>query len=199
MASSDKLRADTARPQQSDRRDGVSSTGGQNTRSERSSNRPDRRGAQASRHVHVDVRPERYLVASTFGANGEALTQALKAEPEIAVVRKFTSASALPASSVAVIEATAERAAALARRPDIYVEADQTLGWHTPTRIVPDTGADVITARVGNPIPMQVEVLDDGGRPIDGAAVWIFGRGLPAAGFTGADGRADLQVAADTA
>jgi len=210
MASSDKLRADTAasqpsgdkaRPQQSDRRDGVSSTGGQNARSagERSSNRPDRRGAQASRHVHVDVRPERYLVASTFGANGEALTQALKAEPEIAVVRKFTSASALPASSVAVIEATAERAAALARRPDIYVEADEALGWHTPTRTVPDTGADVITARVGNPIPMQVEVLDDGGRPIDGAAVWIFGRGLPAAGFTGADGRADLQVAADTA
>src|SRR5215469_451962 len=202
MASSDKLRGgpaasqpsgEKARPQQSDRRDSDSSPGEQpsarNT-GERSANRSEQRRAQRTRHVDVDVRPERYLVASTIGADGQALTQALEAEPEIAVLRKFKSASALPASSVAVIEATAERAAALARRPDVYVEADQALGWRPSARIVPETGADVMTAPVGNPVHLQVDVIDDAGRPVDGAAVWISGRGLPAAGFTGADGRA---------
>jgi len=211
MASSDKVRSgpaashaagEKARPQHSDRSDNDSRPSEQpSTRSaaERSSNRPGPRGAQTFRQSGVDVRPERYLVASTVGADGQGLSQVLEAEPEIDLLREIKSASALPASPLAVIEATAERAAALARRPDVYVEADQALGWHPPARIVQETGADVMTAPVANPVRMQVEVIDDGGRPIEGAAVWIFGRGLPATGFTGADGRAELRVAADTA
>jgi len=48
--------------------------------------------------------------------------------------------------------------------------------------------ADVAAAPVGDLQPIVVVADDDGGRPIEGAAVCLFGPGLPAIGFTGPDG-----------
>jgi hypothetical protein len=50
----------------------------------------------------------------------------------------------------------------------------------------------VVTQRV------VVEVLDDGMRPIEGAAVAVTGSGLPVTGFTGPDGRAEMIVTPET-
>jgi subtilisin family serine protease len=97
-----------------------------------------------------------------------------------------------------VIETTAERAAALARMPMVLVEPDQRLGWGAPA-----TGlgrlADPMAAPAGEVIPVTVAVDDDGGRPVPDAVVCLFGRGLPAMGFTGADGRVELAAPAETA
>jgi subtilisin family serine protease len=100
---------------------------------------------------------------------------------------------------IAVIETTAERAAALARMPALHVEPDQRLGWDAVS--APGLGdlTDVAAAPAGDLQPVVVVVDDDGGRPVEDAAVCLFGRGLPAIGFTGPDGRVELAVPAETA
>jgi subtilisin family serine protease len=111
--------------------------------------------------------------------------------------------TAQPASShphIAVIQTTAERAAMLARRADLYVEGDQPLGWRSP----PEPGPATITGSAVAPPPGEIQqvsvvVKDDGGRPVADAAVCVFGRGDPGMGFTSPDGRVDLPVGIETA
>ena len=159
-----------------------------------------RRGHQPAKWRGGSVRPDRYLVAAADTADNETVARQLDQDPEIAVLR--TIGSARPANGyphIAVIETTAERAVMLASRPDLYVESDQPLGWRDP----PEQGPGMITTRAVAPAGeiqrLSVVVKDDGGRPVPDAAVWVLGRGNPATGFTGADGRVDLPVAIETA
>jgi subtilisin len=145
-------------------------------------------------------RPERYMVAVAPPTEARAFASQLDQDPQIKVVRTIGRARTGDRyPHIAVIETTAERAAALARMTALHVEPDLRLGWAG----IPAAGlgdlADVPAAPVGDLQPVVVVVDDDGGRPVEGAAVCLFGPGLPAIGFTGPDGRAELAVPVETA
>ncbi|HEX4659194.1 MAG TPA: hypothetical protein VH307_17535, partial [Streptosporangiaceae bacterium] len=148
----------------------------------------------------TDRRPERYMVAVAPPTEGHAFAAQLDQDPQVRVVRAIGQArSAGGYPYIAVIETTAERAAALAGMPALHVEPDQRLGWDAVS--APGLGdlTDVAAAPVGDLQPVVVVVDDDGGRPVEDAAVCLSGRGLPAIGFTGPDGRVELAVPAETA
>ena len=139
------------------------------------------------------------MVAVEGSGPAEPLTAQLNQDPQIRVVRRIArSRSAGGFPHIVVIETTAERAAALARTPTVLVEPDQRLGWGAPASGLGGL-ADPLAAPAGEVVPVVVAVGDDGGRPVPDAAVCLFGRGLPAIGFTGADGRVELAAPAETA
>src|SRR5215472_311918 len=145
----------------------------------------------------VATRPERYLVAAAPPADAKALAARLDQDAQIAVVRTIGSASA--ASNyphIAVIETTAERAAALAREPDLHVETDQRLSYGIPAD---PAFAHVPVAAAGEVDQITVRVRDDGGRPVEHAAVSVLCPRFPAIGFTGTDGQAELVLPAGAA
>lgn len=142
-------------------------------------------------------RPERYLVAVAGSGQADPFTAQLNQDPQIRVVRNIgRPAEGYP--RIILIETTAERAAALARMPMVLVEPDHRLGWGAPATALGGL-VDPPAAPAGEVVPVTVAVGDDGGRPVPDAAVCLFGRGLPAIGFTGADGRAELTAPAETA
>jgi subtilisin len=144
-------------------------------------------------------RPERYMVAVAVPGQADSLAAQLNQDPQTRVVRNIGRPHAAQGyPRITVVETTAERAAALARIPTVLVEPDQRLGWGAPAAGLGGM-ADPLAAPAGEVRPIVIAVDDDGGRPVPDAAVCLFGRGLPAMGFTGADGRVELAVAAETA
>jgi subtilisin family serine protease len=145
-------------------------------------------------------RPEKYLVAGTPPAEASVIAAQLGLDPQITVVRTIGHGQAAGGyPPVAVIETTPERAAALAQMPALYVEPDHRLGWNVPGEQDATGIAGLTSGPVGELQRVVITVEDDGGHPVDEAAVCLSGPGLPALGFTGADGRAELTVAAETA
>jgi subtilase family protein len=156
-------------------------------------------GTARVRPAGTGSRSERYLVAVTGPGQAGPLVAHLNSDPQTRVVRSI--GPPRPAGGyppIIVIETTAERAAALARTPAVLVEPDQRLGWGAPAA-GPGGLAASLAAPAGEVIPVAVAVADDGGRPVPDAAVCLVGRGLPAIGFTGADGRVELAAPAETA
>jgi subtilisin family serine protease len=138
----------------------------------------------------VRTRPDRFLLAAVPPADVRAITAQLEHDQSCRVLRTLSRPSS-PGGfpGVAVIETTPEHAAMLAASPGIHIEPDHTAGLRVQTHgLLPP----VVTQRV------TFEVLDDGMRPIEGAAVTVTGSGLPATGFTGPDGRAEIIVAPET-
>jgi len=145
-------------------------------------------------------RPERYLVATAPSADARALAEQLRQDPQITVIRAIGQGQAAGGyPPVAAIETTAERAAALARTPALHVEPDQRLGWGPGGDHEACGMAGPAAGPAGELQRVVVTVEDDGGHPVEEAAICLSGRGLPAFGFTGDDGRAELTVAAETA
>jgi len=145
-------------------------------------------------------RPEKYLVAATPPAEASVIAAQLGQDPQITVARTIGHGQAAGGyPPVAVIGTTPERAAALAQMPALYVEPDQRLGWSGPAEQDAREIAGLTAGLVGELQRVVITVEDDGGHPVDDAAVCLSGPGLPALGFTGADGRAELTVAAETA
>jgi subtilisin len=145
----------------------------------------------------VGTRPERYLVAAAPPADARALAARLDQDAQIAVVRTIGSASAASYyPHIAVIETTAERAVALAREPDLHVEPDQRLSYGIPAD---PAFAHLSVAAAGEVDQITVRVRDDGGRPVEHAAVSVLCPGFPAIGFTAADGQAELVLPAGAA
>ncbi|MGN6796143.1 MAG: S8 family serine peptidase [Streptosporangiaceae bacterium] len=157
------------------------------------------RGRRAG-DVVAGSRPERYLVAAAPPAEAHALAAQLRQDPQISVMRMigraFKSDGYPP---IAVIETTPERAAELARVPTLHVEPDQRLGCGAVADRDAGDIVDSLATRAGEPQQVVITVEDDGGHPLSDAAVCLSGQGLPAVGFTGSDGRAELTVAAETA
>src|SRR5262249_15717804 len=138
----------------------------------------------------VGTRPERYLVAAAPPADARALAARLDQDAQIAVVRTIGSASSASYyPHVAVIETTAERAAALAREPDLHVETDQRLSYGIPAD---PAFAHVSVAAAGEVDQITVRVRDDGGRPVEHAARSVLCPRFPPRGFPQAAGRRDL-------
>ena len=124
----------------------------------------------------------------------------LERDPQIAVVRANGRASAggdFP--HIAVIETTSQRAAALAAIPTLAVEPDERLGWVPADGQQHEEMPGSSVEPIGALRRIAVEVEDDGGHPVEGAAVCLTGRGMPAMGFTDSNGQAGLTVAAETA
>jgi len=144
-------------------------------------------------------RPERYLVAAAPPVEARALADQLRQDRQITVIREIEQrqrAGGYP--PVVVIGTTPERAAALALTPSLHVEPDLRLGWGPGDHAAGEMGG-LMAGPVGELQRVTVTVEDDGGHPVDEAAVFLSGQGLPAFGLTGADGRAELTVAAETA
>jgi subtilisin family serine protease len=145
-------------------------------------------------------RPERYLVAAAAPTEARDLAGHLAQDPQINVVRTIGPGDTVGGyPPIAVIETTPERAAALARMLTFHVEPDQRLGGSAPGGHEAGQIADLTAGPVGELELVEVIVEDDGGHPVDDAVICLSGQGLPALGFTGADGRAELIVAAETA
>ncbi len=145
-------------------------------------------GASGPESPRLRTQPDRYLVAATPPADIRAITGQLEQDESCRVLRVLNGRGGTPGGSpgVAVVEMTAEHAAMLAAYPGIHVEPDYTVG-HAHT--------------VAPPVVMQrvtVEAVDDGMRPIEGASVTVTGASLPATGFTGPDGRAELALTPET-
>lgn len=142
---------------------------------------------ETSERTRTRSRPERYLVAVTPPTDVRAVAAQLAKEPECTIVRAETGARhAGSFPRVAVVEMPPERAAALAGQPGLYVEPDQPL---TRGLAGEPRGLDV---PAGELKPVTFEVLDDGGRPIDGASVSLAG--TPFTTYTGSDGRAEILL-----
>lgn len=153
-----------------------------------------------ARRPGLDRRPERYMVAAGPPAEPREFAAQLDQDPQIRVARTIGRGHAGDGYPViAVIETTPERAAALSRVAALRVEPDLGLGWGRMPATELGAAADVAVAPVGDIQPVVVTVDDDGGRPVEGAAVGLFGRGLPAIGFTGPDGRVELAAPVETA
>ena len=148
-----------------------------------------RAGAGTSRpdRLMVRSRPDRYLLAAVPPADIRAITSQLEHDQSCRVLGTLTgSGSPGGFPGAAVVEMTPEHAAMLAAYPGIHVEPDYTADG---TRAVLPP---VVTQSVA------FEVLDDGMRPIEGAAVTITDSSVPATGFTGPDGRAEITVTPET-
>jgi len=157
-------------------------------------------GRRASRDLRkppgIRTRPERYLVAVAPPTDARDLAAELDRDADISVVR--TIGRARPAGSypnIAVIETTAERAAALAAEPYLYVEIDQPL---TSGLAPAAQSRDAAVAPIGDLQRVVVQVRDDSGRPIEDAAVGLLGGPFPAAGYTEEDGTVELSVPTET-
>ncbi len=148
------------------------------------------------RRRRVSTHQERYLVAARPTASAQTLASDLAGDPAIAVVKTIGSTNASGGyPQIAVVETTAERAAMLARLNGLFVEPDHIIG----SLRFPDGGAgDLMVTPVGQVRPVVARVEDDAGRPVEGAAVCVSGHGLPAIGYTGADGRVELAVPVET-
>jgi subtilisin family serine protease len=146
-----------------------------NTKS--TASRPAAASPQSDRLV-MRARPDRYLVA------GRAIFTQLEQDEACRVVQVMRGqAAGFP--DVAVVEMPPEHAAVLASYPGIHIEPDLPADCGQP-------GPAVITQRV------TFEVMDDGKRPVDGAAVTMTGAGFPVTGFTSADGHAEITVTPQT-
>jgi len=149
------------------------------------------------------------------GLAGETIIDQLGRDPEVHVVRVVRSTDQVPAAPfggagqaqfgqaplaaappVAVVELAADRAMALATRPDIHVEVDQLLrhGEQLPAAAPGDTGAGTL----GETIPLTFRVENDHGEELAGAVVQVVGGLYPAVGVTAVDGTVEVAVPADS-
>ncbi|MFI6325172.1 S8 family serine peptidase [Nonomuraea sp. NPDC050556] len=149
------------------------------------------RQAQGSRGDRTPIRPrpERYLVGVTPPTDVRTVTAELDGDPSCRVIRTVGGQHQGAYPRVTVVEMAPERAAALSGRPGLHVEQDSSLTQGATIRY----GA--ARPEVGELRTVSFEVLDDGGRPIDGAAVCL--EGAPFAAFTGADGKAEVLAPAE--
>lgn len=126
--------------------------------------------------------PGRYLIAAVPPADIRALVTQLEQDEACRLVRVLRGPSGGP--GVAVAEMTPDHAALLACSPGVYAE--------------PDLAA--AAARHWAPVTtrqLQIEVSDDGGRPVEGAALLLRdpAGNVLASAVTDADGRAGIVAA----
>ena len=145
-------------------------------------------GTTRPAHLTVRTRPDRYLVAAVPSADIRAITSQLEQDQSVRIIR-ILGGRGTPGGypGVAVIEMTPEYASMLATHPGVLIEPDYAAGSVLTAQPPP-----VVTQRV------VVEVLDDGMRPLEGAAVTVTGSGFPVTEFTGPDGRAEITAAPET-
>ena len=151
------------------------------------SSRASSSGGSRAESAGLRAAPDLYLVAATPPTDIRAVVTQLEQDDSCRVVRILRGPSGGP--GVAVVEMTPEHAATLASYPGVHAEPDYPAAAATG----PATGVAATTKHV------RFEAVDDGGHPIEGAAVTLTGSGsvsvsggLPVTGFTGADGRAEI-------
>ncbi len=176
-----------------------------------------RRGA-ATRPV--GPRRERYLVAplpAEFLPSGlgpdfvplepAMLVDQINADPTTQLVRVVPSRSrqltafgndpvAAPFPDVVVVEMDADRAAMFAATPLLHIEPDQSLHYNDPGPLDQFQTPDPGLVPLGETAEIVIEVLG-GGKPLEGAEIFVLSNTFPVRGTTGADGHASLAVPAD--
>jgi hypothetical protein len=128
--------------------------------------------------------PDRYLIAAVPPTDIRALVSQLEQDDSCRVVRLLHGPSGGP--GVAIVEMTPEHALMLASNPGVHAEPDHPLDHRAVAY-----GATVTTRHV------RFEVVDDGGHPIEGAAVMLTGPGgvVAGSGFTDAEGGVEIVAA----
>lgn len=157
----------------------------------------------------VAPRPAPWLTAGIPPVEASALFTLLEEDPEVEVVAQVhpsrsrgLEAIAEPhpvCPPVAVVTMPHERARALAANPQVVVEADQPLAYSPAPATRPAAAAVDPAMEVTLQEPPRVTVrVTSRGQGVPDAQVWATGTGATAYAVTGADGRAELVLPADT-
>ncbi|MDX2649629.1 S8 family serine peptidase [Streptomyces sp. PA03-1a] len=157
----------------------------------------------------VAPRPVPWLTAGVPPVEASALFTLLEEDPEVEVVAQVhpsrsrgLEAIAEPhpvCPPVAVVTMPHERARALAANPQVVVEADQPLAYTPAPATRPAAAAVDPAMEVTLQEPPRITVrVTSRGQGVPDAQVWATGTGTTAYAVTGADGRAELVLPADT-
>lgn len=162
----------------------------------------------------VSSRQEQFLIAKKSGPLPQGvqpvdlshLEQALKAGgiANAAHVRTLTrrgrdavealSVGSPQVESIVVAEMPPQVADQLRQHPGLVVEPDQPLSYAQPTLPVPVGRDPGVAVPYGTGFTVSLTVLGDGGTPLEGAEVYLYGRWWPVQGITDAQGRVQLTL-----
>jgi subtilisin family serine protease len=172
--------------------------------------------AEGGRNVMptVSSRKEQFLIAKKSGPLSQevqpvdlsGLEQALKAGAiaGAAHVRTLTRrgrvavealrVGAAGAETIIVAEMPPQVADQLRQHPGLVVEPDQPLVYTQPTLPVPVGRDPGVVVPYGTGFTVSLSILGDGGSPLEGAEVYLYGRWWPVQGVTDAHGRVQLTL-----
>ncbi|MFE0654096.1 S8 family serine peptidase [Streptomyces sp. NPDC059534] len=156
----------------------------------------------------VAPRPLALLAGGVPPVDASALFMLLEEDPEVepvAQVRPARSrglgaiAEPYPACPpVAVVMMPGERARALAANPQVVVELDQPLTYTPVPAGVAGVADPALAVALAEPARVMVRVKGSDGHLLEGAHVWATGCGSVAHAVTRGEGRAVLELPADT-
>lgn len=174
-------------------------------------------GGDQGRAKQVQQAPGQYLVTARAGGDlapmglmpfsFDTVNNALEQDEEVNVKRVLKPAGVLGAlatglpgqpSGVVVAEMSNERASTLSAMPQLVVEEDHPVGYTlvTPSTVsVPDPG---VVTPFGDAFPVTLTVTGQGGAPLEGASVYVYGSIWPAQGTTDASGTVRLTLHGET-
>ena len=162
----------------------------------------------------VSSRKEQFLIARKSGllpqgvqpVDLSSLEQALKAGDVAgaAHVRTLTrhgrgavealSVGATGVETIIVAEMPPEVADQLQQHPGLVVEPDHPLVYAQPTLPVPVERDPGVVVPYGTGFTVSLTVLGEGGTPLEGAEVYLYGKWWPVQGMTDARGRVQLTL-----
>jgi subtilisin family serine protease len=167
--------------------------------------------AERSENPVVGPRERTFLIARQetpipFGVppiDIEALLDQLGADPAVTVERVLTAegltaSASIPSALQKIIVARMpeDRARALAGHPQVLIEADAAI--HPLPATLPPVPADAADPAAflpfGPPTTWRFRVLGEDDTPVAGAAVFVFGSGMPAQGRTDATGAVAITL-----
>ncbi|HEX3827735.1 MAG TPA: S8 family serine peptidase [Sporichthyaceae bacterium] len=132
----------------------------------------------------------------------DALLAALEADPAISVERVLTARGhangltpPIPLQKIIVARMPEERAHALARLPHVLIEEDAAI--HPMVTVWPAPAGTTDPAAFlpfGQATTWQFAVLSDGDAPVVGAAVFLYGSGVPGQGRTDESGTVSISL-----
>jgi hypothetical protein len=166
----------------------------------------------------VSSRKEQFLIAKKSGLLPQgvqpvdlgSLEQALKADGIVGAthVRTLTrrgrgamealSMGAVGAETIVVAQMPPEVADQLRQHPGLVVEPDQPLTYAQPAPSVLVGRDPGVAVPYGMGFTVGLTVLGEGGTPLEGAEVYLYGRWWPVQGTTNARGRVQLTLSGES-
>src|SRR6266567_3750603 len=174
----------------------ISAEGGRNVMPTVSSRKEQFLIASKSGPLPQDVQPvdlsglEQALKAGTIA--GAAYVRTLRRRGRVAM--ETLSAGAAGADTIVVTEMPSQVADQLRQHPGLIVEPDQPLVYAQPTLPVPVGRDPGVVVPHSTGFSVSLSILGEGGSPLEGAEVYLYGRSWPVQGVTDASGQVQLTL-----